>query len=497
MIEYLIKVALFQSIFYLIYHLMFRRNTFFNVNRFYILFAVVISFALPFINIGQSPVPAPEFMMLPDIVINGGVAANQITTQAVSNSFSFDNLYVAIALILSLYLIAKIIRLISIISTSNKLNNEKYVLVNISNSNKVFSWFRYIFSGQNELENDIIEHELVHIQKGHSYDLLLMEMAKTVMWMNPFIYFFEIELKLVHEYQADSDLSRSNEDDYALMLLSKAFGVSKLSFVHNFMNTKQLKNRIKMIKKMKTKKIVLLRYLLVIPVLALFSFEYTSQNSSSDIDGQGVNILNDNNVELKISNDTIEEEVFNFQIVETKPVYKGCENLATDAEKEKCFNTSIINHVRDNFVYPKKAKEDSIQGRVIVSFVIEKDGNIGRVKIMRGVHKLLDDQASNLIKSIPKMTPAMSEGKPVAVQYMLPITFRLDKKVKKEESSLNFLNEKKSPLIIVDGKEVEKSKLEEIDPKSIDSITVIKDKPAIEKYGDKGKNGVIVITLKK
>jgi bla regulator protein blaR1 len=497
MIEYLIKVALFQSIFYLIYHLMFRKNTFFNVNRFYILFAVVISFALPFIKFGQSPVTNTGLQMLPEVFINAGQAVRQSTTEIIYNTYSYDYIYLAVAVLFMLYFIVKIIRLISVIKSSRRLKNNGYVLVNINNNNKVFSWFKYIFSGHNELEKDVIEHELVHIRKGHSYDLLIMEIAKTIMWINPFIYFFEMELKLVHEYEADSDLSKSNEDDYALMLLSKTFGVSSLSFVHNFVDAKQLKKRIKMIKKMKTKKIVLLRYLLIIPVLALFSFEYTSQNVPGDIDSQDVNIFENKDVELKISNDTIEEEVFNFQIVEIKPVYKGCENLDTDAEKEKCFNTSIFNHVRDNFVYPKKAKEDSIQGRVIVSFVIEKDGNIGRVKILRGVHKLLDDQASNLIKSIPKMTPAMSEGKPVAVQFMLPITFRLDKKVKKEESSLNFLNEKKSPLIIVDGEEVEKSKFEEIDPKSIDAITVYKDEPAIEQYGDKGKNGVIVVTLKK
>jgi protein TonB len=120
-----------------------------------------------------------------------------------------------------------------------------------------------------------------------------------------------------------------------------------------------------------------------------------------------------------------EEEVYNFQIVESKPVFPGCENEPTDAAKEACFNKQIMRHVKNNFNYPEIAKEMGVQGRVIVSFVISKTGKIENVTVLRGVDKNLDKEATRIVNKIPGMSPAKQRGKPVPVQFMLPITFRL------------------------------------------------------------------------
>ncbi|MEN8136908.1 MAG: energy transducer TonB [Bacteroidota bacterium] len=123
--------------------------------------------------------------------------------------------------------------------------------------------------------------------------------------------------------------------------------------------------------------------------------------------------------------DDEEEEVFNFQVVESQPVYPGCEKEPTKQAKYMCFQKSIMKHVKKNFKYPEIAKEMGIQGRVIVQFVIGKDGKIGQAKVLRGVDKNLDKEALRIVSKIPSMTPAKQRGKAVPVSFMLPITFKL------------------------------------------------------------------------
>jgi len=120
-----------------------------------------------------------------------------------------------------------------------------------------------------------------------------------------------------------------------------------------------------------------------------------------------------------------EEEVFNFQVVESQPVYPGCERQKTKQDKYMCFQKSIMKHVKKNFRYPEIAKEMGIQGRVIVQFVIGKDGKIKDAKVLRGVDKNLDKEALRIVSKIPSMTPAKQRGKAVQVSFMLPITFKL------------------------------------------------------------------------
>jgi protein TonB len=120
-----------------------------------------------------------------------------------------------------------------------------------------------------------------------------------------------------------------------------------------------------------------------------------------------------------------EEEVFNFQVVESQPVFPGCEKEPTKQAKYMCFQKSIMRHVKKNFKYPEIAKEMGIQGRVIVQFVIAKDGKIKDAKVLRGVDKNLDKEALRIVSKIPSMSPAKQRGKAVPVSFMLPITFKL------------------------------------------------------------------------
>ncbi|MFM6998197.1 MAG: energy transducer TonB, partial [Bacteroidota bacterium] len=119
------------------------------------------------------------------------------------------------------------------------------------------------------------------------------------------------------------------------------------------------------------------------------------------------------------------EEVFNFVNVENKPLFPGCEDLATEEERFNCFNTKTRQFIGKNFEFPEMARQMGIQGKVWVSFIIEKDGRITDVTVDRGVDKLLDEEAVRVVKLFPKMTPAKVGGRAVRMRYSLPINARL------------------------------------------------------------------------
>ena len=80
----------------------------------------------------------------------------------------------------------------------------------------------------------------------------------------------------------------------------------------------------------------------------------------------------------------------------------------------------------ENIKYPKSALEDSISGRVIISFIVEKNGKISDVQVARSVHPSLDEEAARVVKMMPKWTPGIQNGKPVRVRFTLPVNFKLN-----------------------------------------------------------------------
>jgi len=175
-------------------------------------------------------------------------------------------------------------------------------------------------------------------------------------------------------------------------------------------------------------------------------------------------------------------------------------------------------YLQTNMHYPADSREKGIHGRVIVSFVVEKDGSLSNIRIARGVADDLDREALRVIKASPKWTPGVQNGKLVRVAYSVPIAFTLEDQSKPKPTADVTIDENQprlttpivlrsdtgnstvlvtgnaKPLYILDGKEI--TSLMTINPSDIESIVVLKDKSAIALYGSKGANGVVVIKTK-
>lgn len=120
----------------------------------------------------------------------------------------------------------------------------------------------------------------------------------------------------------------------------------------------------------------------------------------------------------------VEEEVsVPFAIIEDIPLFPGCERVKK-SKRRQCFQEKINRHIVKNFRYPEIAQEMGIQGRVYVSFIIDKSGNIIGVT-PRGPDKNLEKEAKRIIEALPKMIPGKQRGKPVRVPYSIPINFKL------------------------------------------------------------------------
>lgn len=195
------------------------------------------------------------------------------------------------------------------------------------------------------------------------------------------------------------------------------------------------------------------------------------------------------------------EEV--FMVVENMPEFPGGLN-------------ACLKFLADHVAYPKEAVEKKIQGRVIVQFVVMKDGSIANARVIRSVDPLLDAEALRVIGLMPKWKPGTQRGQAVNVKFTMPITFRLDKdstdmqpalvgKVieisgatkENNQKAFHFPDGKETPLVVVDGEEISVSSLEKLSSDTFESINVFKGETAINRFGEKGKNGVLLITTKK
>ena len=106
------------------------------------------------------------------------------------------------------------------------------------------------------------------------------------------------------------------------------------------------------------------------------------------------------------------EETKIFTVVEQMPMYPGGD-------------AALMGYLRDNIHYPTVAAENGVQGRVVVGFVVERDGSITDVKVLRSVDSSLDREAMRVVKSMPRWTPGKQNGSAVRVKYQVPVTFRL------------------------------------------------------------------------
>jgi TonB family protein len=272
LLTYLLKVSAGMVALYSVYWLWLQKHTYFAFNRFYLLTALLISFAAPWVVLPEStpePLPVVSLALEPTAIVFTPAATEQ---SLVTAEEALPLLYLLGVLVMGIRLGGRLWSLLRIVFAGQHERVGKYTIVRIANENiSSFSFLNYLVVSKNDAESYgdvVLRHELVHIQQRHSWDLLWVEIVHALVWWNPILIFYKRSLKEIHEYIADEKATNGDRLTYARTLAGYAFGVSPQVLTNNFFDISQLKNRIAMLTKNRSSRWVLGRYLLALPVVA-------------------------------------------------------------------------------------------------------------------------------------------------------------------------------------------------------------------------------------
>ena len=391
---YLGRASLYLALFYAFYLLVMRRTSLFRSNRAALLLGTALCHLLPTLRLRTVVLPAVAPM-------TAEAAAQGAASPAPATAAPFPWLTVlyltGTATVLLLCLLSAL-RTLRIIRGGTSVPCEGCRLTLVDRDIPSFSWGRRVVMSRSDYERypAILAHERQHIRCRHSLDVLLMTGVCALHWFNPLAWIARAELKLLHEYEADEGLLRQGIDatQYQLLLVRKAVGEQRFSLANGF-NHAKLKQRINMMQRNPSSPWMRLSYLALLPLLAGTMFLC-------------------NPVRAQVAQNDSSQSV-PFALVEQKPTFQG-----SDA-------ATFAKWVADRLTYPKEAKDQKVQGRVMVAFDVCEDGVVRNVKVLRGVNPALDTEALRVINSSPKWEPGFQDGKPVKVTYQVPVVFQMSK----------------------------------------------------------------------
>ena len=510
---YILKSAACLAVFYLFYKLLMSRDTFHRFNRFALLGLLVLSSLLPLVEASvNSPAAVQETMLtLEQLLLMADIQPEGESMAAATPSATVLWLRAALLVYLTgivffivrnLCSLARLDRLIrqgkrEALDSYLPDRKEKNVrLVVHDHDIAPFSWMHWIVIARKDLEEngrEILIHELAHIRNRHSWDLLLADLCIFVQWFNPAAWLLKQELQNIHEYEADETVLREgvNARNYQMLLIKKAVGTRLYSMANSF-NHSSLKKRITMMLKEKSNPWARAKYLYILPLAALAVTAFARPEVSAVADEiSAVKVI------APAVHDSIQP---NVQPAVAAP------SSALDQMPEFPGGMEALNtYLRNNIRYPQEAQKAGIQGRVIIQFIVSKDGSITDAEVVESVDPQLDAEGLRLIKNMPRWKPGMRKGQAIRVKQTLPIRFAFTKTSDKPENSNSIFlkngsynSSLKDVILLVNGQEVSPEIFRAIDPQRIQSVTVLKDQASLAKYTtDKSKTGIIQVKLKK
>ncbi|MDF0715960.1 M56 family metallopeptidase [Muricauda sp. 334s03] len=287
---YFIQSAFISGGFLTVYHLFLKRDTLFTGNRLFLLSGLVLAFTFPLIKIQKTVVVSKP------VLVQTGEQLSQTVTAAPDNGwYTLENILIAAYLLVCAFLLTRfIIRLVALKKLAkNAHRREEKPFLHLETEKKIspFSFFNYIFYNPqlfepNELHS-VLEHEKVHARQYHTLDVLFLEVLKIFFWFNPVLWLYKSAVKQNLEYLADHFAIESAEDkkSYQYLMLKQAVNTQEYTLANSFYNS-LIKKRIVMLNQNQSKKINVLKTLVVVPFLGLllvsFNIEETYLYKDSD-----------------------------------------------------------------------------------------------------------------------------------------------------------------------------------------------------------------------
>ena len=409
MLTYLIKANVVLVVLFGFYQLISAGDTFFKWRRLSLLTIYVLSLFLPAIDLSVLVnETAPLGNILPRMAYN----LPEVTVQPTHDNFDWQQLavwlYTGVALALLLRVFWQVVVVCRLAQRSERATLHGTAVCLLTGDYSPFSFFRWIFVNPDDKTpsqvQQILTHEQTHVAQWHSADALLSQLFVAAFWFNPAAWLMRLQVRNNLEYLADRSVINGGTDKkaYQYHLLAVAYRTNVATITNNF-NVLPLKKRIKMMNKQTSNPLARLKYLLFVPLtIALMA-------------------MNSSVIRANIQKEEVREAQTVKKAAPDNKVYEVCEQMPSYVGGQPALMKYLIENVR----YPKAAVEAKQQGRVVVQFVVEKDGAVSSVKLLRSVTPLLDAEAIRVVKAMPKWNPGKKDGKLVRVRYALPVSFRL------------------------------------------------------------------------
>ncbi|MQO08158.1 TonB family protein [Prevotella copri] len=461
---YLIKINVALMLLYGFYRLTVSRDTFFGLRRLTLWLIYAVALMVPALSLEYWVRDTPTMASMANVYADTFYPVVVVKAQAPSIIWMdmLLGIYWAGVAVLSLRLVWQLFSIIRLAVISRKQEVEGITVHLLRGEGSPFSFFRWVFMYPSTLEgkqlHEVMVHECTHVSGLHSLDTLFSELFSIACWFNPFAWLMKQEVRMNLEYLADeSVLSDGNaRKSYQYHLLGLAYRQPNESTkIANNFNLLPLKKRIKMMNKRRTSEIGKAKYLLFAPLAGALLMVSNIESVAREIGGQVPEVAE---VQQKA------EQALNADVAVANPMAKAEEAKAAelakaeakasdatapaDTTKNVVYDVTetlpqfpggqgvLMKYLAANIKYPASAVKAKKQGRVIVTFIIQKDGSVAKARIARSVDPELDAEALRIVKAMPNWTPGTQDGKPVNVKYTIPVVFSLQKDVtpgKKEE----------------------------------------------------------------
>ncbi len=285
MIQYILECIAFQLVFLVIYDFFLKQETFFQWNRVYLIGTYALSIILPLIKIEAFRTKVPSnFTGYSEFLWNLDQQPILLSSQTVETPLlsSQEKVFLVGAIMASIWFGIKMWRLYQLRKQGDVHYFKNFTQILIPKSSIAFSFFKSIFLGERLPKKEyeaIISHELVHIKQRHTLDLLFFELMRIINWFNPLVYVYQNRISELHEFIADAQVPKTEREAHYDLLLSQAFQTQNISFVNQFFKSSltrlnvlgrifslgsqygQVKKRIVMLNKTKSKKVWQLKYI--------------------------------------------------------------------------------------------------------------------------------------------------------------------------------------------------------------------------------------------
>ena len=405
-----------------IYLIFLRKETYFVLNRIFLLLSVIFSLLLPLfhftilgsipsVNLAEVTVTAVSYQNLLHSVTIYGNKLNFEFEQVIESIGIIRYTYLSGVAFFSVLYLVKLIQIVTLIYSNKKEMSHGINLIKLNQDITPFSFFNYVFISRNNTDKsgikEMITHEMEHVKQLHSLDVVVLELVTILQWFNPIVWMLKRSIRENHEFLADHGVLKPGFSPAAYRLLLLTCSLETQPVIANNFNYSLIKTRIKMMTKMKSSKTASFKLGLgVIATLALLTFfacdnkKPTTKATTPPTEKQAT--------DLPVS--STGEKV--YTVVRQMPEFTGGEQ-------------ALMDYIIKNVTYPEDAKKSGLQGRVLVSFIVNKEGKVIDAKIVQGVDPSLDQEALRVISNMPNWTPGKEKGEMVAVQYTIPVKFAL------------------------------------------------------------------------